>query len=484
MADTRRLRELDKAHVWHPFTPMRQWRGEDPVPPLVIERAEGEHLIDTDGRRYIDGVSSLWCNVHGHRVPEIDRAIRDQLDKVAHSTLLGLASERSVELAAELVRIAPRGDHPSNPGPLNKVFYSDSGASAVEVSLKMAVGYWHHRGRPGKTKFVAFRGAYHGDTTGAMAVGFSETFHHPYSSMVFPVMWSPVPDAVRGGGVPLDRGEPRRDAAAWPSEDATRTSTLDEACARELERLLGEHGHEIAAVILEPMMQGAAGMMCHSAGFVGAVRRLTREHGVLMIADEVATGFGRTGKMFACEHAGVMPDVLCVAKGITGGYLPLAATLATDEVEDAFTGEHAEGRTFFHGHTYTGNALGCAAALASLRLFESNHLLGRINRSAAIIAERLNALRDAAEFPHVIDLRQRGLMIGVELAKDRKTREPFDPARRVGAAICAAMRSKGLIVRPLGDVIVLMPIPAMGEASLQRMLDIVVETLAEWREKA
>jgi adenosylmethionine---8-amino-7-oxononanoate aminotransferase len=475
MADTRRLIELDKAHVWHPFTPMKQWR--DPPEgtlgePLVIERAEGEFLIDTEGRRYIDGVSSLWCNVHGHRVPAIDQAIRDQLDKVAHTTLLGLASEPSIELAAELVRRAPVFEGRK----LNKVFYSDAGATAVEVALKMAVGYWFHKGQPKKTKFIAFRGAYHGDTTGSMSVGFSELFHKPFGSMVFEVLWAPSPDAVRDPGT-LGMNAP----GLWPSEDSAIASRLNARCLQDLDLLLLRHAEETAAILIEPVMQGAAGMICQPPGFLRGVADLARKYNVLLIADEVATGFGRTGQMFACEHESVTPDIMCVAKGITGGYLPLAATLATDEIEQAFAGELHERRTLYHGHTYTGNALGCAAALASLRLFDEERLLEAIRWAAEEIHLYLGALRDAAKFPHVIDVRQQGLMVGIELAKNRQSREPFDFSKRLGAAVCAAMRPKGLIIRPLGDVIVLMPIPAMGEESLHRMLDIVIETLAEWR---
>lgn len=471
MADTRRLLELDRAHVWHPFTPMRQWR--DPAgplgEPLVIERAEGELLIDTDGRRYIDGVSSLWCNVHGHRVPAIDQAIRDQLDKVAHSTLLGLAGTPSIELAAELVKRAPAFGGRK----LNKVFYSDAGSTAVEAALKMAVGYWFHKGQPKKSCFVALANAYHGDTTGSMTVGYCEAFHRPFRSMVFEVDFAAAPDVLRGA-----RRKSSVPSGRWPSEEFLAVEGGE--CLAQLESLVRTNRDRIAAVILEPVMQGAAGMLPQPRGFVKYVRELCDAHGVLLIADEVAVGFGRTGKMFACEHDGVTPDLLCVAKGLTGGYLPLAATLATDEVEQAFTGELAERRTFFHGHTYTGNALGCAAALASLRLFDSANLIERIGRRAAVVAERLNELRDGARFPHVVDVRQRGLMVGIEMAKDRQSREPFDPARRVGAAICAAMRPKGLIIRPLGDVLVLMPIPAIPPESLNRMLDVVIETLREW----
>lgn len=459
---SQRLAAMDHAHVWHPFTPMRQWRQG---PPLIIERGQGPYLIDTQGNRYIDGVSSLWCNVHGHRVEAIDQAVRDQLDKIAHSTLLGLACPPSIELAAMLAQRAP--------GRLNKVFYSDAGATALEVAFKMAVGYWHHRGQPQKNRFIGLSGAYHGDTTGAMSVGYSELFHKPFLSMVFPVAAFPAPDACRAAP-----SFPDRTPGTWPSEDPALMETLKARCLAELERLLQQQADQTAAVVIEPVMQGAAGMICQPPGFVRSVADLAKRHNVLLIADEVATGFGRTGKLFAVEHEGVEPDILCLAKGISGGYLPLAATLATDEIEDAFTGEPHERKTLYHGHTYTGNALACAAGIASLKLIESTNLLAHVNQSAAIIREKLQLLRDC---PHVLDVRQRGVMVGIELGRDRTTAQPFDFARRTGAQICAAMRAKGVILRPLGDVIVLMPIPAMPHDVLTRMLDIVVQTILDWR---
>jgi adenosylmethionine-8-amino-7-oxononanoate transaminase len=463
MSDTARLVALDQAHVWHPFTPMRQWSQSAP---LVIERGEGPWLIDTDGRRHIDGVSSLWCNVHGHCVPAIDRAIRDQLDRIAHTTLLGLASVPSIELAARLCALVPRG--------LSRVFYSDAGATALEAAFKMAVGYWHHLGQPRRTRFIGLREAYHGDTVGAMSVGFSDLFHKPFVSMVFPVTSFANPDACRPPEG-LKSSSPKSDR--WPSEDLALADSLLAHCLSDLDRLLQQQGDDTAAVVIEPVMQGAAGMICQPAGFVRGVRELCDRHSVLMIADEVAVGFGRTGRMFACEHDGVTPDILCLAKGITGGYLPLAATLATDAVFDAFCGEPHERRTLYHGHTYTGNPLACAAAMASLDLFEQTNLLDHINASAAIIADRLGELRD---HPHVLDVRQRGVMVGIELCRDRATAEPFDFSKRTGAALCMSMREQGLIVRPLGDVIVLMPVPAMPHDVLHRMLDIVVGTLRGW----
>lgn len=475
------LVRLDHAHVWHPFTPMRQWRES---PPLIIERGDGPYLIDTHGRRYIDGVSSLWCNVHGHRVPAIDQAIREQLDRIAHTTLLGLGNVPSIELAARLCAIAPAG--------LNKVFYSDAGATALEVAFKMAVGFWHHRGQPQRTHFIGLREAYHGDTVGAMSLGFSELFHKPFVSMVFPITTFANPDPRNlpssllpppSSLVPHPSSSPPRPSSPpsslWPSEAPVLADALRDHCLADLEGQLQRHSDTVAAVVIEPVVQGAAGMIVQPDGFVRGVRELCDRFGVLMIADEVAVGFGRTGRMFACEHDGVAPDILCLAKGITGGYLPLAATLATDAVHDAFCGELDQKKSLYHGHTYTGNPLACAAALASLDLFNQTNLLAHINASAAIIRDRLAVLHD---HPHVWDIRQRGIMVGIELCRSRDAGgQPFDFSRRTGAALCLAMREHGLVIRPLGDVLVLMPIPAMPHDVLHRMLDVVLDTLRDWR---
>lgn len=461
---TKTLTDLDHAHVWHPFTPMRQWREQAP---LIIDHAEGFTLIDTDGKHYIDGVSSLWCNVHGHRVPEIDQAIRDQLDKVAHTTLLGLASPPSIELAELLVQRAPKG--------LNKVFYSDAGATALEVAFKIAVGYFFHRGQPDKTRFIGLSGAYHGDTTGAMAVGRSELFHRPFFSMLFETDWFPSIDACRAPDELL-RDHPTH-AEQWPSENVALNQRLAEQSIAHLRQQLERDGKRTAAIVIEPVMQGAAGMIVQPAGFLREVADLARAHDVLLIADEVAVGFGRTGTLFACEQEHVTPDIFCIAKGLTGGYLPLAATLTTDAIEAAFTGELSERRTLYHGHTYTGNALACAAAIASLRLFDDKHVIAHAVESADIIHDEIAPLRACK---HVLDVRQRGLMVGIELCADRNTRSSFDFAARTGAELCRRMREQGAFVRPLGDVIVLMPAPAMDHVTLRKLLGIAVGTILDW----
>ncbi|HZN67245.1 MAG TPA: adenosylmethionine--8-amino-7-oxononanoate transaminase [Tepidisphaeraceae bacterium] len=438
---TRELRALDKQHVWHPFTPMKPWlEGE----PLVIVAAEGMHLIDSDGNRYLDGVSSLWCNIHGHRVPEIDDAIRAQLDKVAHTTMLGLANEPATRLAARLMRIVPQN--------LKKVFYSDAGATATEIAFKLAAQYWFNVGRPEKNEFVGFAEAYHGDTVGAMSIGRVPAFHKPYFPMLFKVHFAPTPFVYR-------------------SDTPDDPEAVKRKCLAALEQILREHGRRIAGIAIEPIVQGAAGMIVQPHGFLTEVRRLATQYDVLLIADEVATAFGRTGRMFACEAEGVEPDLMCVGKGITGGYLPLAATFATRQIFDAFLGEPWEGKNFYHGHTYTGNPLACAAAVASLDLMERHDLVTAVGERKAMFLRAM--LEDLKDLPHVGDVRQLGFMVGIELAEDKVSRKPFDPKRRVGAEVCHRVRRHGVILRPLGDVIVLMPPLAMEQEDLKKIVTAV-----------
>lgn len=526
------LAQLDHAHVWHPFTPMRQWCEK---PPLVIERGQGPWLFDTQGRRYLDGVSSLWCNVHGHRVPALDQAIRDQLDKIAHTTLLGLASPPSIELAARLVELVNRKvqgseighraetsdiyREPQTPDPrphLSKVFYTDAGATALEVAFKMAVGHWHHRGQPSKTRFIGLAGAYHGDTVGTMSVGYCDLFHRAFASMVFPVDWFPAPDALRPPEGFAFVGRPSDTPAtgargsgtsvpvsvdpitpAWPSEDQALAEALADHCLGRLDKMLEARADQTAAIVIEPVMQGAAGMVCQPPGFVRRIAELARQHRVLLIADEVAVGFGRTGKMFACEHDRVCPDILCLAKGLTAGYLPLAVTMTTDAVFDAFTGEPDEKKTLYHGHTYTGNPLACAVALASLDLFnqpppESSapNLLDHITTSASLIRQHLTPLRTC---PHVRDIRQRGIMVGIELGpnpnfthskKTPGTAEPFDFSKPQGHRLCDQLRDHGILIRPLGNVLVLMPIPATPFPEIEHLVHTVVETVMRFTDSA
>src|SRR5262245_31908257 len=445
-ATREQLEQWDREHVWHPFTPMQAYVAE---PPLIVQRAEGCRLQDLDGNWYIDGVSSLWCNVHGHRVPELDEAIRSQLDQVAHSTLLGVSNVPAIKLARKLVELAPSG--------LDHVFFSDSGATAVEVALKMAFQFWQQRPdpRPKKIKYLALSHAYHGDTLGDVSLGGVEHFHAIFGPLLFPTLRAPAPYCYR-----------------CPLGLERRTCQVD--CVAVLEDLVRTHHEELAAVVVEPLVQGAAGMIVAPEGFLRRVRDVTAAHEVLLIADEVAVGIGRTGTLFACEQEGVVPDFLCVAKGLTAGYLPLAATLTTDEVFRAFLGRPEEGRTFYHGHTYTGNPLGAAVALANLGLLETSGTLAEVPARA----ERLRGhLARMAELPCVGDVRQRGLMAGIELVQDRATKRPFPPERRTGARVCRTAREQGVLLRPLGDVIVVMPPLAIDRSLLDRLCDVLYNCL-------
>lgn len=440
------LASLDQKHLWHPFTQMRDWEKE---PPLVIEQGEGVYLIDSDGRRYLDGVSSLWCNVHGHRVPEIDQAIRAQLDRIAHSTFLGLTHPPAIQLAEKLIQIAPQE--------LSRVFYSDSGSEAVEIALKMAFQYWQHRGQKKKTRFARLTEAYHGDTLGAVSVGGIDLFHEIFHPLLFETYAAPTPHAYR-----------------WPTGGSPEKVKKEALAA--LEKLFQEQGETIAAFVIEPVIQGAAGMLLQPAGYLSSVRELTKKYNTLLIFDEVATGFGRTGTLFACEQEKVSPDLMTVAKGLTGGYLPLAATLVREEIYEAFLGAYEEFKTFFHGHTYTANPLACAAAMASLDLFKTRNLLEHVQALSQRAAGHLEALK---QMPIVGDTRQAGLMIGIELVQNRETREPFPLSDLIGAQVTRKARHKGAILRPLGSVVVLMPILAMTEQELDQLFKITAESIEE-----
>jgi adenosylmethionine-8-amino-7-oxononanoate aminotransferase len=413
----------DRRHLWHPFTQQEGWADEG-VP--VIERGEGTNLYDTDGNVYIDGVSSLWCNVHGHRHPVIDAAIEEQLGRVAHSTLLGLTHAPAIQLAEKLIEIAPPG--------LSRVFYSDSGSTAVEIALKMAFQWWAQQGAPERTGFISLENGYHGDTIGAVSVGGIDLFHSLYRPLLF-------------------------DTLQASAGDAEHLSALLELC-----------GDRIAAVIVEPLVQGAAGMLMQPDGYLRRVRELCDEHGVLLICDEVATGLGRTGAMFACDHEAVTPDLLCLGKGLTGGYLPLAATLATERIYEGFLGSFEDSRTFFHGHTYTGNPLACAAGVATLETFERERTIEMLQPKIELFAQLLE--QRVTTLPGVADVRQRGFMVGIELRE-------YPAQLRMGHRVTVAARRRGAIVRPLGDVVVLMPALSMSEADLRRLVAITASSIAE-----
>lgn len=414
---SRVLKRQDKTYLWHPFTQMKDWLA-DQKQPLIIDRAQGVYLIDTDGNKYIDGVSSLWVNVHGHRHPVIDAAIKKQIDQLSHSTLLGLANTPSVELSKKLIEIAPKG--------LKKVFYSDNGSTAVEIALKMAYQYWQNTGHPKKCKLIHLANSYHGDTLGSVSVGGIDLFHKVYKGLIFKTT------ALRGHG--------------WDA-------------IKEFELLLRKDSSSVAALVVEPLVQGAAGMIIWPKGVLKEFRRLCTKYNVLLIVDEVATGFGRTGKMFACEHEHVTPDFLCVAKGITGGYLPLAATLTTKKVYDGFMFDYKDQKTFFHGHTYTGNPLACAAALANLEVFKKEKTLAKLAPKIKFLAAHLKMFYN---LPSVCDVRQCGFMAGIELKGEWEA--------RWGAKVCQEVRKYGVILRPLGNVLVILPPLSISQEELEYVL--------------
>ena len=438
--DTETLRKYDSDYLWHPFTQMSEWEGADNI---VITRGVGSYLIDSEGNRYLDGVAAMWTNVHGHCRAEINQAIKEQVDRLEHSTLLGLSNDRAALLAKRLVEIVPPG--------LCKVFYSDNGSTAVEIGVKMAFQYQQQIGRKEKTKFIRFDNAYHGDTVGAMSVGGIDIYHEVYAPLLFPTVKAPAPYCYR--------------CELSPEGDGTRCGLL---CLKELERLMEQHAHELAGLVIEPAVQGAGGMIVQPAGFVQGVRELCDRFDVLMIADEVAVGFGRTGAMFACGKAGVTPDIMALSKGISGGYLPLAATLTTRKIYDAFLGAYSELKTFFHGHTFTGNPIACAAALASLDLFEKDRLLESLLPKISYLQGRLQKLYGLA---HVGDVRHEGMIGGIELVLDKESRMPYPWEERVGVRVCLEARKHGLFLRPLGNVIVVFPPLSISLAELGLLMD-------------
>lgn len=441
------LQRTDTTSLWHPFTQMQDYGQAEP---LIIERGRGSYLYDSEGKRYLDGVSSLWVTVHGHRKKQIDDAIIRQVGKICHSTLLGLSNVPAIELAGKLVEIAPPG--------LTRVFYSDSGSTAVEIALKIAYQYWQQLSRATRKKqrFISLTNAYHGDTIGAVSVGGIDLFHEIYRPLLFKTLKAPSPYCYR---CPFDKTHP----------------ACGLECLNRLEDVLRQQHSRTAAFIMEPLVQGAAGMITFPKGYIAGARGLCTRYKVLCIADEVATGFGRTGRLFACEHERVRPDIMCLAKGITGGTLPLAATLTTDEVYGAFLGEVHECKTFYHGHTYTGNPVACAAACANIEIFKKERVVAKLQPKIKQLGARLRQLHSYA---HVGQVRQCGFMVGIELVADRKTKQPYALRQRMGHRVILEARKNGVIIRPLGDVIVLMPPLAIQEKELDRLCDVVFAAIA------
>jgi len=440
-----KLSAKDKRYLWHPFTQQREWEANSDIP--IIVKGKGTFLYDAKGRKYLDGVSSLWCNVQGHQVPAIDKAISRQLKKIAHSTMLGASNEPAILLAEKLVQLAPKG--------LTRVFYSDSGSEANEIAMKMAFQFWQQTrpARPKKTMFLTLKEGYHGDTIGSVSLGGIDLFHGIFGKLLFKTLKLKSPHH-------------------YPSRKVSDVQwSVD--CVKEAEKVFRKYGSRLAAVHMEPLVEGAGGMLVHPPGYLSAIRKLCDKYDVLLILDEVATGFGRTGTMFACEQEGVTPDLLCLAKNLTGGYLPLAATLATERVYKAFWGSFGSLRTFYHGHTFTGNQLGCAAALANLGMMDEKFLEG-VREKGRLLEEALAPLWD---HPHVADIRLRGLMGGIELVKDRSTGEPYPYELKVGTKVCAEARKRGVLLRPLGNLIVLMPPLAIARKDLGRLAEVIVQSV-------
>ena len=435
---TTQLRNWDKQYVWHPFTQMQDWLADEP---LVIVRGEGSWLIDSDGNRYLDGVASMWTNVHGHCHPELNRALADQAVRLEHATLLGLAGEQSILLAKRLVEITPAG--------LTKVFYSDNGSTAVEVGLKMAYQYHYHCGQPQRSRFIRLQHAYHGDTIGSMSVGGIAIYHDTFRPLLFSTLEAPAPYCYR---CPLGANDPQ---------------ACGLACLDALEKVMAEHRDELAGMLIEPLLQGAGGMLVHPPGYLQGVRRLCDTYGVLLITDEVATGFGRTGRMFACEHEAVTPDIMAISKGLCAGYLPLAATLATERIYQAFLGNYSALKTFFHGHTFTGNPLACAVALRSLELFEETDLLASVRARSRQLAGWLQRI---AQHSHVGEVRQCGLAAGIELVRDKATGEPYPWEEKRGIRVSLEARRHDIFSRPLGNTVVVFPPLAIRDDELDLLM--------------
>ncbi len=439
------LQTWDKQYVWHPFTQMQDWQSDNP---LVIVKGEGCWLIDSDGNRYLDGVAAMWTNVHGHCHPVLNQALADQAARLEHSTLLGLASEQSILLAKKLVEIAPRG--------LGKVFYSDNGSTAVEVGLKMAYQYQCHCGQPQRSRFIRLQHAYHGDTIGSMSVGGISIYHDTFRPLLFETIEAPAPYCYR---CPLGRQS---------------ADSCGLACIDRLEELMVQHQDYLAGMVIEPMLQGAGGMLVQPKGYLQKVRQLCDKYNLLMITDEVATGFGRTGKMFAVQHEGISPDIMAISKGLTAGYLPMAATLATEKIYNAFLGNYADLKTFFHGHTFTGNPLTCAVALKSLELFESEDLLNRIQTRSTQLTGWLQRF---SELPNVGDVRQCGLAAGIELVRNKAGKEAYPWEERIGIRVCNEARRHGLFSRPLGNTVVVFPPLVISEQELNLLMDGLMQSV-------
>ena len=432
MTSSTKIKSYDLDYIWHPFTQMKEYLKEDP---LVIEDSDGVYLIDSDGNRYIDGVSSLWVNIHGHKVSKINKAIKNQVDKIAHSTLLGVTNPSASLLAKKLIDISPVG--------LKKVFYSGDGASAVEVALKMAFQYWLIKGKKRKKNFVCLKDGYHGDTLGAVSVGGIDVFHSTFKPLLFKSYKIP----------------------SYDSSDNTIT---------RLESILIKKADTIAALIMEPYVQAAGGIKVAKKGYLKKIQKLCKKFDILLILDEVATGFGRTGEMFACDHDNVTPDILVLGKGLTGGYLPLSATITTNDIFETFLGEHEELKAFFHGHSYSGNPLACSAAIANLEIFEEEQTIKKAKKVIEIFEEEL---KEFSGLEHVSSVRNKGLMAGIDLKKNVKKNINYKYNERIGKKVCDIAKKDGVLIRPLGDTIVIMPPVSIKQKELKKLTRTIYKSI-------
>ncbi|MBU2591789.1 MAG: adenosylmethionine--8-amino-7-oxononanoate transaminase [Nitrospinae bacterium] len=442
------LEKWDKKYVWHPFTQSSEWDKEDIT---IIAKGRGVYIEDTLGNRYLDGNSSYWVNIHGHGAQGVSDGIIEQLSKIAHSTLLGQGNIPSIELAKKLVEITPKG--------LDRVFYSDDGSTAVEAALKMAFQYWQNLsgGKSNKKRFVSLDISYHGDTIGAVSLGGIPLYHRIFGELCFDNIPAPAPYCYR---CPLNLTHP----------------SCNLKCADRLEEIIAKDRENIAAIIIEPLIQMPGGVITQPEGYLTRVREITKKYNVLMIADEVAVGFGRTGKMFACQHENVSPDIMTMSKGITGGTMPLAVTMASEEIFSAFTGEYKDCKTFFHGHTYTGNQLGCAASLSNIELMEKNRVIQNMKRKISKIAK---SLKQFANLRNVGDIRQRGMIVGIELVTDKEKKTPYPIETRIGNRVAHEAKKRGMIIRPIGNVVIFVPPLVSSKDELRMMTDIMFEAIKE-----
>lgn len=448
--DKETIIKWDKEYFWHPFTQMKVYREEDNI---IVERGEGNYIIDIHGNKYLDGVASLWCNVHGHNHPKLNKAICEQVYKIAHFTTLGASNIPAIKLAKRLTEITPKN--------LTKVFYSEDGSEAMEIAIKIAYHYWHNKGFKEKNKFITLNEAYHGDTIGSVSVGGINIFHEKYRPLLFDVYKLPSPYL-----------QAKKIAKNGEHLAYETTKKLIE----EVEEFVFQHHQSIAGFVLEAGVQGAAGILPFPKGYLKEIERICREYNILMILDEVATGFGRTGEMFASIKENIQPDIIALGKGITGGYLPLAATLTTDNIFNDFLGEFGEAKHFYHGHTYTGNPIACNVALANIDLFEEEKTLENVRKNITILEKRLQEFLD---LKHVVDVRNYGLMAGVELIKNKEKKELYQYGERMGFKVAKAMLKRGIWVRPLGDVMVIMPPLSIKEEELNYLIDYLKESIIE-----